>query len=148
MGKTEGFFELRTPRQLLDKLEADFVRLQSSAPISAEAQYAAFDFFVTAEHLCDWVEQAGGTDRATLPKYDDGDLVSHVANGAKHFRVDPKRHSTVRDTQAYSGAFDSAAFQRSAFDVDRLIIEREDGRVEAVLDVAARVLEHWKKEVR
>ena len=147
MSTHEGFFELRTPKQLLDKLEADFVRLQSSAPISAEAQYAAFDFFVTAEHLPEWVAKAAGSDLATLRKYGDGDLVSHVANGAKHFRVDPKRHSTVRDTQAHPGVFDPAVFDRRVFDVDRLIIEREDGRGEAVLDVVARVLEHWKNEI-
>jgi hypothetical protein len=147
MSKVDGFFELRTPRDLLDKLEADFYRFRSYPAISREAQYAAFDFFVTAEHLPEWLAVVTGGDKAKLGGYAEGTLVTHVANGAKHFRVDPKRHNVVRQTQLHSGAFQGDAFQNDAFDVSRLVIEREDGRVEAVVDVATRVLEYWKKQL-
>lgn len=147
MSKVDGFFGLRTPRDLVDKLEADFNRLRSCPAISSEAQYAAFDFFITAEHLPEWLALATGGDKAKLRGYADGRLVSHIANGAKHFQVDPKRHNVVRQTQAHSGAFQRDAFQNNAFDVPRLVIEQADGRVEAVVDVATRVLEYWKRQV-
>jgi hypothetical protein len=147
MTKPDGFFELRTPRQLLEKLEADADRLRSLGPISKQAQYAAFDFFVTAEHLPEWLANTPGADLKTLRSYPDGDLVSHVANGAKHFHVDPNRHNAVQDTHAHSGAFQADAFQSDAFDVDRLIIERADGRIEPVLDIVDRVLEYWKSVI-
>ena len=136
-----------TPRQLLGKIQADFERLQSSRPLSKEAQYAAVDFFVTTEHIPEWVAKATNSDLASLRRYPDGELVSHVANGAKHFRVDSERHNAVRQTQAHSGAFDSDAFDNAAFDVDSLIVEHEDGRTEAVLQIAARVLEHWRQKI-
>jgi hypothetical protein len=147
MSKVDGFFELRTPRDLLDKLEVDFDRFQSCPAISREAQYAAFDFFVTAEHLPEWLAVATSGDKAKLRGYAEGLLVSDVANGAKHFRVDPKRHNVVRQTEVHSGAFQGDTFQNDTFDVHRLVIEREDGHVEAVVDVATRVLQYWKNQV-
>lgn len=147
MSKVDGIFELHTPRDLLEKMEADLNRLRLCAAISREAQYAAFDFFVTAEHLPEWLAVVTGDDKAKLRAYADGTLVSHVANGAKHFRVDPKRHSVVRRTQARSGAFQGNTFHNDAFDLSGLVIEREDGRIEAVVDVAIRVLDYWKKRV-
>ena len=111
MSRGDGFFELVTARHLLDKLEADFDRLRSFPAISREAQYAAFDFFVTAEHLPEWLATGTGGDKVKLRDYAEGKLVSHVANGAKHFRVDPKRHNIVRQTQVQPGAFQDNAFQ-------------------------------------
>ena len=58
----------------------------------------------------------------------EGALVSHVANGAKHCRVCPGRHTTVSATVSTSGGFQGSAFQSSAFQVARLVIELEDGR--------------------
>ncbi len=46
-----GFFALRTPQDLLAKLRHDHARLVDN-PIDS---YAAFDFFVTANHLVDWI---------------------------------------------------------------------------------------------
>jgi hypothetical protein len=53
----KGAFELRTPCQLFDKLEADFKRVQSDSLDS----FAAYDFFVTAWHLVEW-KHTPGTD--------------------------------------------------------------------------------------
>jgi len=39
--------ELQTPKNLLDKLQFDFARIKAN-PLDV---YAAFDFFVTAEHV-------------------------------------------------------------------------------------------------
>ena len=143
MTKLDGFFELRTAKQLFEKLESDFERLKALPPISKEAQYAALDFFVTAEHLPEWVARGTGANLLALRGYADGPLVSHIANGAKHFRVDPNRHSAARDTQAHSGAFDPDVFANGTFDLDRLVVEHEDGQSEDLLDLVGRILHHW-----
>jgi hypothetical protein len=44
-----GFAELRIPRDLVKKLQFDLKRVLESP----QDQYAAFDFFVTAEHIVD-----------------------------------------------------------------------------------------------
>jgi hypothetical protein len=46
-----GFFELQSPLDLLNKMEADYARL-SRNPLDT---YAAFDFFVAAAHLPEWL---------------------------------------------------------------------------------------------
>ena len=60
MSTLNGVFTLRTPCDLLEKLEADFVRLAALEATTKAAQYAAFDFFVCAEHLADWQHNATG----------------------------------------------------------------------------------------
>ena len=113
MSKLHGVFSLRTPKDLLEKLDSDFDRFRSATPAGKSAQYAAFDFFVTAQHLPDWLlhaEERGDDTRAEKKAYLDakrtypnGELVSHVAIGIKHFRVDDPDQKTVKDTRSTRG---------------------------------------------
>ena len=144
MTSLNGIFFLRTPMDLLQKLEADYHRLKALNPDSIEANYSAFDFFVTAEHLPDWIKHTSGGSISSHRKYPDGALVSHIASGAKHFHVQDSRHTTVSDTDVF-GCFDPAAFCASAFDVRRLVILLENGNREDVLDVAERIVLHWRE---
>jgi hypothetical protein len=121
----------------------DYQRMLAADPAAPAAQYAAFDFFVCAEHLADWVAKERGGTLTQHRAYADGALVSHVANGAKHFRVDPTRHTTVRDT-ASSGAYQRGAFQSDAFQTATLVIALESNASVSANEVASRVLSHWK----
>lgn len=80
------FFELKTPLQLFQKMQSDLAALQASGPDAR----IAFNFFVTAEHLPDWLGQRQEVRKHALLR-----VVSHLANGAKHFIIDRKRHSAV-----------------------------------------------------
>ncbi|MGQ3685240.1 MAG: hypothetical protein ACUBOA_09600 [Candidatus Loosdrechtia sp.] len=62
MSTYKGFGELKVPRDLLNKLEHDIKRMENSP----QDQYAAFDFFVTAEHLVDWVHPDNKDKRTQL----------------------------------------------------------------------------------
>ncbi len=148
MSELNGFFSLRTPLDLLQKLEADFNRLCAADQSNIQAQYAAFDFFVCAEHLPDWLSSTSGISKTKLRSYPYGALVSHIANGAKHFRVDPSRHKTVQDTIFENGAFQGNAFQGNAFQVPHLVIELEDGYNANVLDIASSVIIYWRKIIQ
>jgi len=97
----KGVFELRTPRQLFEKLEADFKRVQSD-PLDS---FAAYDFFVTAWHLVEWkhppaTDATGRT--ALLARAPVLRVCEHLAVGAKHFEPDAARHSSVSDTESTS----------------------------------------------
>ena len=146
MSELNGVFLLRSPADLLAKLEADHARLVSAEPCSMEAQYAAFDFFVTAEHLADWMQRARGGTLAAHKRYADGAVVSHLANGAKHFRVD--RHEAVRDTRILPGTkYGGAKYGASKYGASALVIDLENGTVLPVLILAQRVLDHWRATV-
>ena len=147
MTQLNGLFSLRKPVDLVAKLDHDLRRwLTAVDPISKEAQYAAFDFFVTAEHLPDWGCHAGDGSRMSLREYRYGAVVSHVATGAKHFRADDPKHKTVKDTLSVLGAFQSNAFQNDAFQTSRLLVDLEEGSAVAALDVAREVLAHWQNK--
>ncbi len=84
---TEGFFDLKTPEDLLKKLEREYERLQQH-PHDVDM---AFNFFVTAEHIPDWLNDIAIKKQHSLLR-----ICSHLANGAKHF--EPTRHSAVSST--------------------------------------------------
>src|SRR5512135_1187472 len=85
------FFELRTPADLFRKSEDDLRALQGS-PCDTRL---AFNFFVTVEHLPDWLSL-----RDLVHKHCVLRIVSHLANGAKHFALNDPRHKSVRKAEA------------------------------------------------
>jgi hypothetical protein len=145
---TKGFFNLQTPQDLLQKLRHDFGRLRES-PVDS---YAAFDFFVTAYHILDWLHP-GDSNNTTRKQMERGSnllqVISHLANGSKHFHV--TRHYVVKDTIVKVGAFDPAAFDPDSFDVGELRVEldgdaaREFGTSIGVLELADKALHFWEK---
>lgn len=80
-------------------------------------------------------------------------VCSHLANGAKHFEVRAKQHTSVNDVVAEEGKFFGGAFLGGAFYAGLSI--RLDGQaatdfgaqVEAV-EFAKKVLEHWEIDPR
>lgn len=114
-----GLFELRTPVDLLGKAERDLVRLRSN-PLDVDA---AFDFFVTARHVPDWVEAYGGRKAGEVFKqHVELRVCRHIADGAKHFLATHTNHRQVSGTSTAPGGFQSNAFQASAYQVGALTI--------------------------
>ena len=57
--------------------------------------FAAFDFFVAAEHMIDWQYPDDQGKRAAIRAVDPGKTVSHLASGAKHFEATVACHTRV-----------------------------------------------------
>ena len=143
-----GIFALKTPQDLFRKLEHDMQRLEAE-PLNV---YAAFDFFVTAEHMLDWVHPCDSTrQKAERQSNSLLEVCSHLANGSKHFQATNPRHQSVNDAQEHRGAF-SSAFSRD-FDISRLEVhlkgtaEAAFGSVVEVTDLARKVLDYWRKRL-
>jgi hypothetical protein len=141
--------ELQTPKDLLAKLQSDFERIKAN-PLDV---YAAFDFFVTAEHVPDWVGDKSIKSREPLLK-----VVSHIANGAKHFRANKLRgtkpiHKSVENVYVRKGAFQAGAFQSDTFDVGGLVIELKGDEVKlfgseiSVRKLAQKIIEYWAARI-
>jgi hypothetical protein len=151
----EGFFELRTPADLLQKLRHDHARIRADLMDA----YAAFDFFVTAEHMLDWV-LPDAADKANKQRREQKRqakailrVTAHLASGAKHFKAMGPQHKSVDSARARDGAFDSNAFDPAVFDTDRLVVDlmgvdaSELGGEISVVDLAERVLIYWESEL-
>ena len=142
---SQGLFKLQSARDLLDKLRYDLGRLERE-PLD---QYAAFDFFVTAWHVLDWLYPGEDVAAKKMRKsLRNGSLILQVcdqlANGSKHFEASATRHNSVRGTELHAGAF-SSAFS-SAFDTGKLVVHLDGkaatsiGTQIGVLDLARRTL--------
>jgi hypothetical protein len=154
MATFRGFAPLQTPTDLLGKLQHDFERVRNDPADS----YAAFDFFVTAEHMVDWIlpdSQSISQSSARKIRRESEEILritSHLANGAKHFQATSKQHMSVQDIDDNRGGFDSRSFSSNSFSpnsfkIHGLSIQLTDGRVIHVLALAEDVLSYWRSEV-
>jgi len=96
MSSFKGFAELQVPHDLVRKLEYDLERIRKSP----QDQYAAFDFFVTAEHIVDWIHPTDEPARKQLRSSSSLlKITSHLANGVKHFEAKASHHRSVVDVE-------------------------------------------------
>jgi hypothetical protein len=146
----KGLFDLQSPQDLLKKLGHDLERLTNS-PLD---QYAAFDFFVTARHMPEWLYpgEPNRKKRADLERSSPFLRVcAHIADGSKHFEATAQKHRSIQGTAVQEGAFQRSAFQSDAFQVDALIIYFQRETAEALgikeiecVELARRVLDYWQ----
>lgn len=163
--KMQGVFELHTAEDLFAKLEHDFATLREDPGNS----YAAFNFFVTAEHLLDWV-YPGYENKKPREDLRNSELVlqicSHIASGAKHFVAQAKQHDSVSGTRrpivCQGGALPRCAFPVGGIPVGalpgrwspELHVElsgdaaNELGNVIHVLELGGRVVEFWREYLK
>jgi hypothetical protein len=115
--------------------------------------YAAFDFFVTAEHMVDWYlpndKPAQHELRASEVLLQ---ITSHLANGAKHFKVKDKRHKSVRavSNEAYADS-DYTESGYFANEIEITLSEAESSALSSekidALALAYRVYEYWRTQL-
>jgi hypothetical protein len=112
----DGLFGLDRSDQLLKKLEYDFQRLRHDQG-QETMLYTAFDFFVTAYSLVDWLQNSGARTEAEIKAIRNEMLTkicADLANGSKHFHLEKsvKTNVTTHAAEpAYSSAFSSCGFQ-------------------------------------
>jgi hypothetical protein len=145
MSKFRGFGELKAPCDLVQKLEHDFSRI-SDTP---HDQYAAFDFFVTAEHILDWIYPTDRKTRSALRKLPLLAVTSHIANGAKHFEATDERHQSVVDVE--KSRYVKAGYVKDGYFDDPLLIHLSPRHQEyfgtssiEVVTLAKKVLQYWR----
>jgi len=147
MPSHRGFFDFTSPAGLRNKLHRDFDRLREN-PVD---QDVAFNFFVTAHSMIDWVygKRKNPSAKAAALANPLLKACSHLANGAKHFQLDNPRHNSVSRTEATDGAFDPGAFDPGAFHVPRLIVHLDQpvsGHLGSSIDavtLAAELIKFW-----
>jgi len=147
MSEFDGFAELRKPIDLVRKLEFDLNRINKSP----QDQYAAFDFFVTAEHILDWLYPDSKKDRETHRSSETLlRITSHIANGAKHFDAKAGHHKSVIGIE--KNRYVELGYVEEGYFLEPLLLHltndeannlKTDTHVEASW-LAKMVLEYWK----
>jgi hypothetical protein len=149
----KGIFTLDSPEDLLKKLEHDY-SLMSNAP---NDPYLAFNFFVTAEHLLDWLYPGSANKKKRTQARKSEillEICSHIASGAKHFQVEAPHHRSVHDTVLRkANPLRSPIFESSIFyggGVPGLRVElysqakKKYGSSIQVIELAKKILQFWR----
>jgi hypothetical protein len=147
-----GIFDLKSPADLLAKLGRELERLRA-APNDADH---AFNFFITAEHMLDWLHpgKAGRARRESERKKQPLlQLVSHLANGAKHFDRLSEHHQSAATTGRFVRPPINPTMQR-IFPPELTIVaggpagKALGGSRITALALAESVYEYWKQAPR
>lgn len=149
MSDFKGFAELRVPHDLVRKLECDLDRIWKSP----QDQYAAFDFFVTAEHIVDWIypndKEKQKEVRLSSPLLR---ITSHLANGVKHFEAKAKHHQSVIGVE--KSRYVEDGYVEEGYFKDPLIVHLTSDEQQRfgqsnieVATLAQQVYEYWKANV-
>jgi hypothetical protein len=152
----KGLFELKAPDDLFKKLQHDYEDFEK-APLD---QYAAFNFFLTAEHIPDWL-YPGKSNKKKRENTRKGKVLlqicSHLATGAKHFQPEAKQHQSVVSSARRGGTFGantfaSGTFATRTFPKNNLIVELKGDaekllgpRIRA-LELAMMILDFWSNQ--
>ena len=147
-----GFAVLRSLADLLDKLRHDFTRVEDDPADS----FAAFDFFVTAEHMLDWAHPGYSNRRVRESLRHSHALlqvVSHIASGSKHFVAEARQHQSVQHADTVGGRYDPEV-RPPGVSVGSLYVTL-DGPVAnslgvhvGVFELASQVLRFWETYVQ
>jgi hypothetical protein len=151
----KGAFELQSAHDLLRKLRFDLDQLKKTPTDT----YKAFNFFVTAEHMKDWV-LPGRKNKKKRERLEKSHLLlrvcSHLSNGMKHFRAEAAKHTSVSGTRRTGSHFAKGYFAagysaRGYFASGALIVElqgaaaRKLGARITAVELAERVLGVWEQ---
>lgn len=138
-----AFFELKTAVDLFKKAEIDFAAMKDSPGDSK----LAFNFFVTVEHIPDWLNRRADVNTSPVLR-----VVSHLANGAKHFTLDDKRHKSVAKTERERVVEEGYAEEGVFY--EPLVVwlspdeEKEIGAKKLdVVGLGTLALDHWRKKI-
>ena len=152
--KPKGFANLSRPIDLLFKLRHDRDRMVEN-PMDT---YAAFDFFVTAEHIVDWQlpDTPSNHKREERKAFRNSNrllqITSDIASGAKHFQALASHHDSVDGMDNVLGGFDPRSFSPRAFDprsfqMAGLNVKLNDGSVVHALTLADDIIAFWSHEL-
>ena len=146
MKNNKGFIELNSVSDYWEKLLFDYQELKKNN----ENTYNAFNFFVTAYHLLDWIfEGEYPKERTELNKVSVLKICNHIANGIKHF--EPNRHGSVKEIKQVR-LFEVGVFEEGIFESPIVIYLGDDfisefGDSIQISDLADKVIEFWEKEL-
>lgn len=151
-GTPKGLFGLTCAADLLRKLEADFERLTREPTDS----YAAFDFFVTAHHLPEWLFGADGIARVRALRKTDRvpKLVREIADGGKHLVLTQPPPTTTDGTAVLESRYGLGPLGVGAYSRGVLLIHLQEDAAQAwgqstldVVGAAQQVLEYLRQLV-
>ena len=136
-GGSTVYFELRTPRDMLEKTRREYQRLTESLNIDN-----VFNFFVTAYHICDYIQVENAIPQVVLDTFlKDQDMQDcrDLCNKGKHLVLT----SCNPVTHIWTGCLNGAPMNTLPLGGGRKWVLFTSGREVEVKSLAKRVLDKW-----
>ena len=134
-----AFLELRTPRDMLEKAKREHARLRASFEIDN-----VFNFFVTANHIRDYIEKTAAVPQGDLKTFcadQDVQDCRDLCDKAKHMRL---THRVDPETHQWGGAIGEAPLGELPIGGDGEWELWSDGRTVNIEALADRVIGKWE----
>jgi phosphoglycolate phosphatase-like HAD superfamily hydrolase len=134
-----NFFELSTPRHMLDKAHREYQRLRQCFDIDN-----VFNFLVTANHIRDYVQRLGTVPQSTLDAFlQDQDIKDcrDLCDKGKHVILTKRTDPTARVINSHVGVGKVGEMMVGAGDTWLL---ESGGRKVDVGRLAERVIKKWE----
>ena len=140
-----GFFQLRDPHDLLAKMQHDLQRLRAD-PSNV---YAAFDYFVTANHMVDWCWPSDRHQHRELRRTESiPRICEHLADGAKHFLLN-RPHSGVEGVQHVDSPPEPVSILPDGLyiSLNEEDVQEFGSRTISALDLGEKVFAYWVRRL-
>jgi len=98
---SDAFFEIGSPRDLLEKAKRDYAKMKAGTSTDT-----IFNFFVTAYHVVDYVKALGAVPESTISNlYDDPDfkMCQFLCNKGKHIKLRQSHTYQAKHEAAVAG---------------------------------------------
>lgn len=143
----KGFGKLVSVENYWEKLKWEFDLLKSDP----DNIYYAFNFSVTAYHLLEWVAPRPMRTENPDWKIIKGNVkflkeCEQLANGAKHFEIDKKRHNSVKSLE--SEGYVEEGYVEEVYFEEPIVITFADNSKVNILDFAKSLMKDWEKELK
>jgi hypothetical protein len=135
------FFEISTPRQMLEKAQRDFQKLSQNTDTDN-----VFNFFVTAYHIVDYVKAlktVATDDIEALYEEPDFRRCRYICNKSKH-RMLEKGDDEFVTYRRPSAALDEFTLGESALGLGRAYFIIDDTEQVDILDLGQRIISRWE----
>ncbi len=137
----QGFFEITSPRDLLDKAKRDYEKMKADT-----SSDTVFNFFVTTYHVMDYVKALGVISKPAIDKlYDDADfrMCQFLCNKGKHIKLRSKykaKHQPAID----GGTLGSFVLGFDCLGGPERFVLLDGKQVINVIELGKRLIDKWK----
>lgn len=133
------YFELRTPKDMLDKARREHQRMNENFHIDH-----VFNFFVTAYHIRDYILKNCPSKQAVLERFlKDSDLKAchDLCDKGKHLKLTSRPDPVVHTWQGFLGGAPMGILPMGSIGQRVIMIDSQDIEIKALSD---RVLKKWE----
>lgn len=139
----KGFFEIASPRDLLNKAKRDYEQMKTDTSTDA-----VFNFFVTTYHVVDYVKALGTVSSSSIDQHytdDDFKMCQFLCNKGKHIKLRSGEPYEAKHQPSIPGG----ALGSFVLGVDRLggperFVVLDGAQEVDVIELGKRLIEKWE----